>query len=263
MRMHPTRRCPGSRESVGGRRYGHPNVRVTTGWPVRQLAGLRADVDQGRLLAALLRSGRLPGQRAERRHLEPAGFHRRARRRQRPQHSHRAPTQQPAAQDPRVHDTLTQAQRTLAVTPVPAAVTRRGPDSPSSRPSVHRLLVLWPQDRCLREAGSRCPARRSLFGCPRSVVWLSHGCAGRALLCRERLMMGCLARSSAALPARQPVSGSSREDSHDRCDHRYGSAQAVGHDRGDGSPASTAYAEEEGMIEHSPAVHERRPVLSG
>src|SRR4051794_28002331 len=56
-------------------------------------------------------------------------------------------------------------------------------------------------DRCLREARSRCPARRSLIGCPRSVVWLSSGLRGSGIAGRGEAQEG-LARLEVALPSR-------------------------------------------------------------
>jgi hypothetical protein len=39
---------------------------------------------------------------------------------------------------------------------------------------------------------SRCPGRRSHIGCPRFVVWLSHGLRGPGTAGRERLKRGLL-----------------------------------------------------------------------
>ena len=81
----------------------------------------------------------------------------------------------------------------------------------ANRSRAHRLLVLWPQDRCLREARSRCPARRSHIGCPRLVVWLSHGLRGPGTAEQGEAQEGS-ARLEVELPSLLDIpSGSSRE----------------------------------------------------
>lgn len=72
-----------------------------------------------------------------------------------------------------------------------AAVAQAGPQfiqPQTGRHPTFGYLLSSGYDHCLREAWSRCPARRSTFGCPRHVVWLNLGLRGLgAAKGRERL----------------------------------------------------------------------------
>src|SRR5665647_2398851 len=89
------------------------------------------------------------------------------------------------------------------------------PDGSSTVPGrAHRLLVALTSGPVPGEARSRRPGCRSLFGCPRLVVWLSHGLRIPGTARAGRGSRGvCSARSSGALPARQPHRFEQREDS--------------------------------------------------
>ena len=105
--------------------------------------------------------------------------------------------------------------------------------------SAHRLLVSLTSGPVPGEARSRRPGCRSHFGCPRWSCGSHLACAVPGAARAGRGSRGvCSARSSVALPARQPSQDRASEDSDEHSigarRDRDGPAQAVGHDRGDG-----------------------------
>jgi hypothetical protein len=91
-------------------------------------------------------------------------------------------------------------------------IPRHGRSLPTSQPA-HRLLVSIAPGPVPGEARSRCPGRRSHIGCPRLVVWLSHGLRDPGIDPEQGEAQERFAQLEVAVPsrARQHI-GSSMEE---------------------------------------------------